>query len=288
MERRTFLLSTATAVAGSMFLPAMSLRALINVHREICERTFSIAADRNLGRLPIGDLVVEIGKLFKGAPYEAHTLETPEEERLVINLEVFDCVTLVENTLALARCIKNDTTTFEAYAQELQQMRYRGGEIAGYPSRLHYFSDWIYDNVRKGIVSDVTQDVGGAEPFKKTINFMSTHRDRYRQLANDEYFDAIKRQEEVIDGREYSFIPKGNFHMYEDGLRDGDILAFTTNIRGLDIQHTALAINVDGNFHALHAPDAGRSVEITGPDLMQYMTMNKRMTGLMVARPNEI
>ena len=288
MNRRIFLSSAAVAVAGGLFFPGLSLRALTNDNREICKNIFSVAADKNLARLPIGTVVVEVGKLFKGAPYEAHTLEQSEEERLVINLEVFDCVTLVENSLALARCIKKGSTTFEAYTQELQNMRYRGGEINGYPSRLHYFTDWIYDNVRMGIVENVTREIGGAEPFRKQINFMSEHRDLYRQLSNDDYYQAIREQEEVINGREYYFIPKGNFHMYEENMKEGDILAFTTNIRGLDIQHTALAINIDGKFHALHAPDAGKSVEITGPDLMQYMTMNKRMTGLMVARPNEI
>lgn len=288
MNRRSFIASAAAAVAGGMFLPGLSLRALIDAHREICEITFTIAAEKNLARLPIGEIVTEVGKLFKGAPYEAHTLEEPEEERLVINLEVFDCVTLVENTLALARCIKRGTTTFDAYARELQHIRYRNGEINGYPSRLHYFSDWIYDNAQRGIVADVTQEIGSAEPFRKTINFMSTHRDRYRHLANDDYYRAIISQEEIINGREYHFLPKGNFHMYEEGLKSGDVLAFTTNIRGLDIQHTALAINIEGRFHALHAPDVGRSVEITDNNLMMYMAMNKRMTGLMVARPAEV
>ncbi len=288
MNRRSFITSTAAAITGGIILPGVSLRALIDIHREICERTFFIAADRNLAVHPIGEVIIEIGKLFHGAPYEARTLEKPDEERLVINLEVFDCVTLVENSLALARCIKKSTNSFDAYAQELRKIRYRNGEIDGYPSRLHYFSDWIYDNVQKGIVGDVTQEIGGAEPFGKTINYMSTNRDRYRHLANDGYFRAIQQQEEIINGRVYSFIPKGNFHMYEDNVKDGDILAFTTNIRGLDIQHTALAIAVDGRIHALHAPDVGRSVEITETNLMKYMTLNKRMTGLMVARPLEV
>ncbi len=288
MKRRTFVINTTALIAGGYFLPPHPLNAFVDTHREICEQTFSIAADKNLARLPIGEVVSEIGKMFKGAPYEAHTLEEPEEERLVINLKVFDCVTLVENSLALARCIKKGTTAFDDYTRELQMIRYRNGEIDGYPSRLHYFSDWIYDNIQKGIVEDANQDIGGAEPFRKTINFMSTNRDSYWQLANDEYYQAIQRQEEIINKREYTFIPKGNVHMYEENLKEGDILAFTTNIRGLDIQHTALATKRNGNIHVLHAPMAGRSVEVTDKNLMMYLTMNERMTGIMVARPKEV
>jgi len=288
MRRRSFILKTSTLIAGGMMIPGISVRAFIDEHREICKQTFEIAADKNLIRLPIGEVVTEVGKLFKGAPYEAHTLEKPDEEKLVVNLKVFDCVTLVENSLALARCIKKGTTSFDAYTQELQTLRYRGGELDGYPSRLHYFSDWIYDNVQMGIVADVSEEIGGAEPFRKTINFMSENRDSYRHLSNDDYFEAIKRQEEIINGREFYFIPKGNFHMYERNMREGDILGFTTNISGLDIQHTALATMVNGHFHALHAPYVDRTVEITGANLMNYMTMNKRMTGLVVARPLDV
>lgn len=288
MNRRSFLTMTAAAMAGGTIFPGISLSHILDRHREICERTFSVAADMDLARRPIGEIVVEVGKLFIDAPYEAHTLEKPGEERLIINLEVFDCVTLVENTLALARCIKKGNTTFEAYTGELQMIRYRGGVLDGYPSRLHYFTDWIYDNELKGYVTNVSRDVGGAEPFRKEIRFMSENRDSYTQLSNEDFFRAIKKQEDVIDNREYFFIPKGNFHMYEMNMQDGDILGFTTNIRGLDIQHTALAIKVDERFHALHAPEVGRTVEITGRNLMEYMALNRRMTGLMVARPREI
>jgi len=288
MKRRNFIVNSTAIVAAGYFFPKSAVYALIDAHREICKQTFNVAAEKGLERLPIRNVVAEIGKMFIDAPYEAHTLEEPEEEELVINLKVFDCVTLVENSLALARCIKKGTTTFDDYAQELQTIRYRGGQIDEYPSRLHYFSDWIFDNIQKGIVRDVNEEIGGAEPFRKTINFMSENRGSYRQLSNDEYYKAIQHQEEIINEREYTFIPKGNLHMYEENIREGDILAFTTNIRGLDIQHTALAIRKDENVHVLHAPMAGRSVEITEKNLMMYLAMNKRMTGIMVTRPKEV
>jgi hypothetical protein len=288
MNRRSFVTALTVTMAGGLFIPGLSLRSLTNRHREICEQTFSTAADINLERRPIGEVVIEVAKLFKGMPYEAHTLEAPGEEQLVINLEVFDCVTLVENSLALARCIKKQTTTFEAFTRELQTIRYRGGVIDGYPSRLHYFSDWIYDNVQKGIVADATGEIGEAEPFSKTINFMSNNPGSYRHLSDYINLRAIQKQEEIMISRDYRFVPKGNFHMYEHNLKDGDILAFTTNIRGLDIQHTGLAVTADRGTHVLHAPTVEKAVEITENNLMMYMTMNRRMTGLMIARPREV
>ena len=100
--------------------------------------------------LPLGDLLVETAKFFKDRPYVNSTLEK-EPERLVINLRELDCTTLVESVLALARTVKADNPSFEAYAGQLKQLRYRQGEIHDYTDRLHYFSDWIHENRRKGI-----------------------------------------------------------------------------------------------------------------------------------------
>ena len=42
-------------------------------------------------------------------------------------------------------------------------MRYRGGKRRGYASRLHYFSEWISDGARRGLVRDLGAELGGAE-----------------------------------------------------------------------------------------------------------------------------
>ncbi len=46
--------------------------------------------------------MLEIGKFFLGTPYVVGTLETKRGEHLVVNLREFDCVTFVENVVALA------------------------------------------------------------------------------------------------------------------------------------------------------------------------------------------
>jgi hypothetical protein len=46
-----------------------------------------------------------VASTFVGTPYEPGTLELPGPERLVVNLRTFDCVTLVEHALVLARLI---------------------------------------------------------------------------------------------------------------------------------------------------------------------------------------
>jgi hypothetical protein len=255
---------------------------------EICNSKFDLAVDKDLAEKPIGDVIAEIGKSFIGTDYLAHGLEKDGDEQLVINLTGLDCTTFLENSLVLARCIKKGKTTFKDYENELQFVRYRDGKIDKYPSRLHYFSDWIYDNVKKGVVKDVTEETGG-EKIKFKINFMSTHPDSYKQLEeNPEFIPIIKKQEQEIRFREYYYIPKEKLESKEEQIQNGDLIAITTNVAGLDIGHVGIAVRMEDNrIHILHAPDIGYKVQISDLPLFEYLNKLKKDTGIIILRPQE-
>ena len=199
------------------FYPSILLSQIFSEEDvEICNVKFQLAVEKNLAEKSIGDVIVEVGKSFIGTDYLSHGLEKDGDEQLVINLTGLDCTTFLENSLVFARCIKKGKTSFEDYQKELQFIRYRNGVIDEYPSRLHYFSDWIYDNVKKGIVDDVTEEIGG-EKIKFNLNFMSTHPESYKQLnENPDLIPTIKKQEKEISCREYYFIPKENLKSKEE------------------------------------------------------------------------
>ena len=255
---------------------------------EICNQKFELAVDKNLSEKPIGDIIAEVGKSFIGTDYLAHGLEKDGSEQLVINLTGLDCTTFLENSLVFARCIKNGNSSFEDYQKELQFIRYRDGVIDEYPSRLHYFSDWIYDNVKKGIVEDITKELGG-EKIKFNLNFMSTHPESYKQLnENPDFIPTIKKQEKEISCREYYFIPKDEFASKEDSIHNGDIIAIITTVEGLDIGHVGIAIKMDdGRIHLLHAPSPNTKVHITQEPLSDYLMKYKRHSGVIVLRATE-
>lgn len=255
---------------------------------EICNSKFQLAVEKNLSEKPIGDVIVEVAKSFIGTDYLAHGLEKDGDEQLVINLTGLDCTTFLENSLVLARCIKTSKTSFEDYLNELQLIRYRDGIIDKYPSRLHYFSDWIYDNEKKGIVEDMTKDIGGKK-IKFNLNYMSTYPENYKHLIeNPDFIPAIKKQEKEISCKEYYFIPKAELKSKEDQIRNGDIIAITTTVEGLDIGHTGIAIKMDdGRIHLLHAPSKNTKVQITVEPLSDYLMRYKRHSGVIVLRAIE-
>ena len=82
------------------------------------------------------------GRKLRGVPYVAKTLEINKEELLIVNLRQLDCLTLVENALALSLCMKNNQADFKNFCRFLRLIRYRQGRIS-YIDRLHYFTDWI-------------------------------------------------------------------------------------------------------------------------------------------------
>jgi len=255
---------------------------------EICNSKFQLAVEKNLAEKSIGDVIVEVGKSFIGTDYLSHGLEKDGDEQLVINLTGLDCTTFLENSIVLARCIKKEKTSFKDFMNELQFIRYRDGVIDEYPSRLHYFSDWIYDNQRKGIVEDVTEEIGGKK-IKFKLNYMSTHPESYKHLKeNPDFVAIIKKHEKEISCREYYFIPKEDLESKEGLISNGDLIAITTSVEGLDIGHIGIAVKMeDGRIHLLHAPNPDTKVHITEQTLEDYLMKYKRHSGVMVLRAIE-
>jgi hypothetical protein len=230
------------------------------------------------------ELVVRAGEYFMETPYVAHTLEK-EKEQLVINLREMDCTTFAENCLAVSRTMKSGTPTFDRFASELQQIRYRDGELEGYASRLHYFSDWIHNNEQKNLVLDVSDDIAGT-PFLALIDFMSSHPDSYAQLKNDSSLvDLIAEQEQRISTREQYFIPENRIDELESALQTGDIAGITTSIDGLDIQHVVILLQRGEHVHFMHASSKAGKVVVSENTLSAYLKSNQKATGIMVARP---
>ncbi|HAP37163.1 MAG TPA: DUF1460 domain-containing protein [Bacteroidetes bacterium] len=292
MKRRNFIASSALAAAAST-LPSKLFGALLQdlTDEQICKIKFDFAVSQSLASKPISDVMVEIGKTFIGTDYLANSLEDSAEEKLVVNLRALDCVTFYENCVTLARCVKMKKTTFEDYMAQLQFLRYRDGKINGYTSRLHYTTDYWYNGEKKGILKVVTKDIFGEKnvvEIPKPINFMTTHRASYKHLAtNDDNLEVIKKQEDAINARKDYFMPKGNLHMFADKVNNGDLIGITTNIGGMDIAHTGVAVKVEGKLHFMHAPIAGKKVQITEQPLHDYLAKNGRQTGIIVARVNE-
>lgn len=229
------------------------------------------------------ELVVEIGKSFMGTPYVEKTLEIPGPERLVIDLQGVDCTTYLETVVTLARMAKEGKNDFETFEKELETLRYRNGKNEGYTSRLHYFSDWIAVNQEKGILTDISEQIGGIL-YENNPTFMTENPQFYPQLSDRENVERLQNIEASIRLREYFFIPKDQISAHESQIQSGDLIAITTSISNLDMVHVGFAVEQNGRIHLMHASSANQEVEISEKPLHEYLAGNRSQSGIMVAR----
>ena len=230
--------------------------------------------------------VISVAKTFLGVPYVAGTLEKEGEERLVIDEKQLDCTTFVELSVARWLVAQSDTVSFE---REVQHLRYRGGEVDGYLSRLHYFTDWVAENELRGVWRELEPEEG--EPIWRcdtlTLSFMSKHPQSYPYLkAHAWAVDSMKRIEAQYAERVIHYIGKEYLNLPPEKLpiRDGDILALVTTIDGLDVTHLGFAVWRDDKLHLMHASMTHKRVVIDERTLYDYLQTRSSCPGVRVVR----
>jgi hypothetical protein len=242
--------------------------------------------------------VIYFGKTFLGSAYPKPQTDTTrpviagtvqlqpiEDEVLVVNLKKFDCVTFVENMIALTQTRRSIPPNFNVFKKNLTNIRYRNGVI-DYASRFHYFSDWLFENEKRGVLRNITKDIGG-KIYPKAVFYMSFKKDTlYGNMADSVTFNAMKAVESAITKREKFYIPKEQISEMESKIHDGDIIAITNRLEGMDIAHTGFAIWKNGRVHMLHASSQYHKVVMTDVPLADYLKNNKGQTGIMIGRLN--
>jgi hypothetical protein len=298
MDRRKFLSSTFNlsvfTVLGNSFFSLPFSRQKENSNekrekdaetREAFSRIIQRALEEEWASLPIGECMGKIGTVFIGTEYVAGTLEGKGPEVCRVDLTGLDCVTFFENALCLARIIKKGRTDFADFIKELTYTRYRKGSLTDYTSRLHYTSDWIYDNEKKRVIKDITRDIGG-QKFPVEVSFMSGNPQYYPALMEfPEFITTIAGIEQEINRREHWFIPRKRIRKAQEYLQTGDIIAVATNKKGLDYAHTGLVFrDGEGRIRLLHASLKQKKV-LLDTELYRYIQSVEAHIGITIARP---
>lgn len=237
-------------------------------------------------RLPDANArVAYLGEQFLGTPYVARTLEG-DEELLRVNVDELDCTTFIETVAALAITAGEGRSSWRDFVYNLEKVRYRGGVMNGYASRLHYNSDWVVDNTYRGLIRDVTSEFDGAQYLVKTLDFMTANRDRYAALADSATFEQVKSMELGYRNHRFAYLRTSVVKQRKvwGNLRSGDILGLTTSIKNLDTTHMGMVLVRDGVPYLLHASMSGGKVMISDVPLYDFLVRNRNFTGIRVIR----
>ena len=233
--------------------------------------------------LPMDQLLIKTALQKLGTPYVAGTLEE-DPEMLTVHMDKSDCILFVEMCLAFSLTLKEENPDFDSYCDNLQKLRYRNGIVEDYASRIHYTSEWIRQAAERGIMEEITAEIGGVA-WPQEFSFMSTHTGSYRQLReNPSLVEKIRATEEYLNGFEYHYIPKDEISACEHLIHDGDIICFNSTAKGLDIAHVGYAYWQEGRLTFIHASSVEMEVVINKKPLTEYISGIKSNNGIRVVR----
>lgn len=254
--------------------------------QSICEDILQTAARQNDKDKPLSELIVSTALRFVGTPYEPQTLEQGPAEPLVVNLRAFDCSTFIETVAATVLATKSKNENFADFMSILERIRYRKGLRDCYASRLHYFTEWIWDNQRKGFLVDLTPQIGGI-PMKKGIHDITNHRNEHKQLQDENVFRKMRNAETICSRRIFHVIPKESWRPTEEKIENGDIIAIATNRESIDVIHVGFAVLKKKRVYILHASSNAKGVVLSDMTVNRYLQQRSYRTGILVARLKE-
>jgi hypothetical protein len=261
--------------------------------RATFDRLVKEAQAENWRALPIGERTAAIGHALVGTRYKSYTLEIDDRvEAVSANLNGMDCWTFFEISLGFARMLDELEVSWTpaTLLHYIERDRYRGGVCTGeYLSRLHYLEDWLYDNNRRGLVNDLTSQLGGVQVHHaaQEMTFGWRH---YRYLkANPSLLAPLRRMEENVSERPLYQIPKSRVARIESKLKSGDIIGIISRDRpGIySTSHVGLAYRAeDGVLHFMHASSPHNYGKVViDSRLSSYLARYGSDTGILVARP---
>src|SRR5438876_5301196 len=243
--------------------------------------------------LPIGERPAAVVQALVGTRYKHFTLEIDNRiESPSVNFQGMDCWTFFEIAVGFARMLNEPESNWtpERLLYYIELDRYRGGQCTGeYLSRLHYLEDWLRDNNRRGLVEDLTRDLGGRS-VPHSAREMSTGWRHYRYLAaNRSLLGPLGRMEANVSSLPLYQIPKSQVAKIEPKLRSGDIIGVISRERnGLhSTAHVGLALRTsDGVLHFMHASSPSNYGKVVVHDeLSKYLYRYRSDSGILVARP---
>ena len=230
-------------------------------------------------------LVEFYARRLLGTPYVAHTLEG-DEEMLTINIHELDCLTFIETLYALTRATLDRRYSWRDYAANIENIRYRGGKMGDYSTRIHYIIEWIIDNHVRGNLVEVTPDLPHVAYMVKNIDYMTHHTANYRQLKDDSAMVEKIRSHELRNHR-FPYLKRSwlNDKGVKAALRSGDFVTLVTNIEGLDVSHNGIIIvDEKGDPYLLDASMSGGKVMLENKPLFKFLERSKTNIGIRVFR----
>ncbi|RMF49717.1 MAG: DUF1460 domain-containing protein [Bacteroidetes bacterium] len=221
--------------------------------------------------------VRELAKTWEGLPYGSGGAGLKAHE-ILLNLSQMDCMTAVENILALHLARQSPNPTPETFAFYLAQVRYSTIPPCRWEDRLHYLTHSFLVWEERGFGSWLP--IGRPDP--RPIHYLSAHRQKYPGFTDWAY---IQKVEARLSRHPRYYIPTAEVQAWLPLLQDGDLIAFVSTEEGLDVSHVGVFFWEGTKATFAHASLKARRW-VVGEDLCAYLDKRRsKVAGIAVFRP---
>ncbi|MHA8052322.1 N-acetylmuramoyl-L-alanine amidase-like domain-containing protein [Aquirufa sp. OSTEICH-129A] len=222
---------------------------------------------------------VILAEYFIGKPYIANALSSENPEKIYFSLEDFDCVTFIENVMALYASKGQDSL----FRKHLIYWRYSDPKDIRFETRNHYFTSAMEQLIRDRMVIRIPSSE--TLEIKKTFTFLSKY---YQNKQKNISIAALEQVEAQLRISSFGYIPSAKVKNILSGIKEGDIISFVSKRNDLDVQHTGFLTFRKGNWHLLHASQKQKKVCISDKNLVDYLKSHPSFLGIQLFRPNFI
>ena len=214
-----------------------------------------------------------IGQYFKGVPYLSNRLSKSNPEKMYYSFSDFDCVTYVENVLALYYSEGANAK----FIENLIEIRYN--DTVSYENRNHYLTKGLQKMVALNILYPINNQFN-SKSIQKNVNYLSKH-----VISNHINMATIINIEKSISQKNmYYFDSTKDLEIY-DLIKNGDVIAFVSSRNDLDFQHIGFVYIKNNKKYILHASQEKKIVCISELTIDQYLLKNQKIKGFQIYRP---
>jgi hypothetical protein len=215
---------------------------------------------------------MRVGEYFIGLPYISNRLSKSNPEKIYFSFKDFDCVTFVENVLALyySEGVNNK------FRDNLIKIRYNDSVF--YESRNHYLTSGLAKLEKLNLLSPINNQFN-SKFIQKKVSFLS-------KQTNDKHIDKAKiiAIENIISDNKIYYFDSTIYLQIDSLIKHGDVIAFLTSRNDLDFKHVGFVYVKNNKKYILHASQEKKIVCISELTIDKYLLKNLTIKGFQIYR----
>lgn len=231
-------------------------------------------------------------KKLVGAPsnLRSEILES-DTVSFTIDIHTFNPLSFLSTCVALTQAYETSSApNWRDFAGKYENVRFKGGKIGNYSSRMMYAADWIADNIFRGNIYDATQRVEGlnVKRREKSIYYISKNKDSFNALSDPLKLDLIKMLEMGFRNHQIIYISNGdltNPGRYKKTAKDGDIVFLLSPDESLDCREMGIVCFDGDDLRFIQVSIPREKIVMEELPFENYVKRNiKRIQGARVMR----